>query len=284
MPNAADDKTPFWKMEGAGNDLVFLDALERPIPDPAETAKALCRRSFGVGADGLMLAEVSETVAAKIRMFNPDGTEDFCGNGMRCAAAWLVLTGHAPEGSVALESPKGFHRAEVAKASPRVCQVSVDLVKPRFAPADVPVDLPVPEALNYDLDVDGQALRVSSVSLGTAHTVVFVDDPPSDEEFLRISPKIETHPAFPERTSVLWVVLAAPERLEMRIWERHVGETLACGTGACAAHAVAHRLGLAGETAEIAAPGGTLRSHWDGQSPARSIGPARCVFRGWLVP
>ena len=269
---------PFTKMESAGNDLVVVDARERPLADPEAFARRVCARRFGVGGDGLMLLEPSNRAAALARMFNPDGTEDFCGNGLRCVAAWL----HARGEGGPLETPLALHETSVAPEGDGRYRVTVELLEPGFAPAEIPAAWKGDELTAERLDLGDAAFEISSCSVGTTHTIIFVDDLPDDASFERHSARIETHPLFPERTSVLWLRVPARDRIEMRIWERGVGETFACGTGACAAVVLATRLGKADGRAEVVTRGGRMTVEWDGHGAPRLTGPARVVYDGTL--
>ena len=269
----------FVKMEGAGNDLILMDARERPLAEPeAELARSACDRRTGVGGDGLMLLERSPTAEALARMFNPDGTEDFCGNGMRCVAAWLRPEG----GDVVIESPRGTHRAQVVARGAGAYDVTVELVTPCFTAEGIPARLPPEGALGYRLAVDGSQWTASSVSVGTTHTVVFLDGPLSDPAFEDFSPRIEHHPMFPERTSVLWCVARSSGMVDMRIWERGVGETMACGTGTCAVAVVGRSLGRTADRVTVRTAGGTMSAACPGRGPVTLTGPARALFRGVL--
>ena len=269
---------PFTKMEATGNDLVVVDARERALADPEAFARRVCARRFGVGGDGLMLLEPSDKAAVLTRMFNPDGTEDFCGNGLRCVAAWL----HSRGEPCALETPRGFHESVVIPEGEGRYTVTIDILKPGFAPAEIPATCEGDELIERRLDLGDAAFEISSCSVGTTHTVIFLDEPPEDAPFERNSARIETHPLFPERTSVLWLRAPARDRIEMRIWERGVGETFACGTGACAAVVLATRLGKVDGRAEVVTRGGSMTAEWDGRGPARLTGPARLVYDGTL--
>ncbi|HRU05984.1 MAG TPA: diaminopimelate epimerase [Candidatus Brocadiia bacterium] len=218
---------PFWKMEGAGNDLPLVDARAERRPETRDwpaLARRMCDRRFGVGGDGLMALEPSSRGAALARMFNPDGTEDFCGNGLRCVAAYLCHRGEGAD--VVIETPRGLHRARTTAAGAREYEVDVEIMEPRFDAAGVPA-LAQGEMVERVLDLRDVKRVATSVGMGTTHTVIFSGEEVSEAEFLRDSPRIETLALFPDRTSVLWARVVSPERVEMRIWERGVGETLA---------------------------------------------------------
>ena len=268
----------FMKAEGAGNDLIVVDGREVTLPDPSGAAVRLCERHTGVGGDGLMVVGRG----AFVRMFNPDGTEDFCGNGVRCVAAWLFARGEAEGNEMVLFSPQGRHAARVEREGARGFMVEVELVQPDFRAGAIPVAGAGPRVLEYPLAVDEWRRPVSCVRVGTAHTVVFVEEEPADEVFARVSARIERHEMFPERTNVLWCRVTGDDVIEMRVWERGVGETLSCGTGACAAAAVGRTLGRCGDRVEVAMRGGRGQTMWDGAGLVKLRGLVRLVFEGEL--
>jgi len=270
----------FAKVAGAGNDLVLVDARDDPLSDPASFARIVCERHFGVGGDGLMLLEPSSRAIARARMFNPDGTEDFCGNGMRCVAAYLKPDG----GKLDLESPLALHHAQVRAAPKATFEVTVDLVPPTLEPSGVPMVFDGERAVDFRLEVDDASWSASSVAVGTTHTVIYLKEPLSEADFKRYSPRIESHPLFPERTTVLWCVVVSPDKVEMRIWERGVGETLSCGTGTCAAVVVGRLLGVTSDRAAVLSAGGSMTAEWGGAGPVRLTGPARLLYEGRLAP
>ena len=284
---------PFIKVEAAGNDLVLVDARGRALPPLAELAVAICDRHFGVGSDGLLVIEEGGAASCEgssapsqgggklplMRMFNPDGTEDFCGNGLRCTALYLHLAELQGAREVFLMSREGRHAAVVEGCKGNGCICEVELVAPRFEPFQVPVSLNGPRVLNHPLLVAGRTLNISCVSTGSTHTVIFLGRDPEEELFARVSPALEKHPIFPERTSVLWCRAESRKRIHMRIWERGVGETLACGSGSAAA-VVGRELGLTDDAVEVATKGGVIEAKWNGKGPVRLRGPARIIFRG----
>jgi len=273
----------FAKVEGAGNDFVLLDCA-RALNLPAGIVRELCDRHFGVGGDGLLVIERNPPDAPFLRMFNPDGTEDFSGNGMRCAAAWLFSRGTASGGAVTIVSPRGRHRAEVNELGSNRFMVEVDLVKPDFAPSAVPAVTSLPRILEHPVEILGKKWPISVVSVGTAHTAIFTEGPVDESTFFEVSPLLERHAMFPERTSVLWCVVERLDRVIVRIWERGVGETFSCGTGACAVVAIGSALGRTARRVDVVARGGTLTAAWDGHGPVRLTGPARIVYTGTYRP
>lgn len=268
---------PFSKMHGAGNDFVVV-AEEAVLPFALpDLARRLCQRRFSIGADGLLVVGRGTRHAVRMRMFNPDGTEDMCGNGLRCVAKWATLRGLATDACFVVETIDGDKSVELFPDG----QVRVDLGRPRFEPAEIPVQAQKSPVMNLPVKLPHGTVEVTTLSAGTTHSVLFVKELPDDEHFLRDSPAIENHPLFPQRSSVLWTVVESPSRLRMRIWERGAGETLACGTGACAAAIAAQLHGLAGEEVEVHSPGGVLRVQWRPGLSVLLTGVADLVYEGF---
>lgn len=283
----------FLKMHGTGNDFVVLDALQNSLSkdfDFARAALKLCARGFGIGADGLLTLENAApgfpNCAARMRMWNPDGTEDMCGNGLRCIA-FLARERHLQTDDFLLQTLAGAREVCVKNAD----EIRVEMGAPRFTLSQIPMT-PAREyspqnengfAIEYDLPLDEKTISgVTSLSTGSAHTVVFADELPDENAFQRLSPRVENHLWFPERTSVMWAKMRSRDEIQLRIWERGVGETLACGTGACAAAVAAIVTDRADQDALIAVEsrGGTLRIAWHRERGITMQGAARLVYEG----
>lgn len=272
-------RLPFCKMEGVGNDFVLIEAQAAHGLDWSQLAQRLCHRPFGIGADGLLVLERGAHAPVRMRMFNPDGTEDFCGNGLRCAARYAYERGYVDAPEFTIETlggqlvPVQIHLREGA-----VDAISTRLPPPRFHPREIPALVDGEVIEDYPLAVAGRTVRIACVNTGTTHTVIFGDSLPDNALFLEVSPRIETHPMFPERTSVLWVVVGRDEA-RVRIWERGVGETLGCGSGAAAVAVLAHRAGWTDSAITVVSKGGALQvSHQpDG---VMLTGQANRVFTG----
>lgn len=272
MPDASPPGLPFTKMQAVGNDFVVVDEGEWPArANWSGAAIRLCDRHFGIGADGFIVVGPSAVADARMQFFNPDGTPDMCGNGLRCVVklvhernglsgeritrSWTAdnhkgVAQTVPERIPAsveqfglIETPVGLRRVNVEIGPSETGVIHTDMGTPQFAPPCLPMLLPDrADALNILLSLGGvRAVTVSVVNTGSTHAVLWVDELPSDALFFTVSPHIEYHPVFPQRTSVIWAKLyAAPgnlpyaNRADIRIWERGVGETLGCGTGACA--------------------------------------------------
>jgi diaminopimelate epimerase len=278
----------FAKMHGIGNDFVVIGALDgMPLREDelSEFACFVCDRHFGVGADGVIWILPSESADFKMRIFNPDGSEaEMCGNGIRCAAKWFYDRDYAKGETIRVETLAGLKTVWVQAKEGKAVAVTVDMGEPIFNPMQIPTTLGDDrEAIEVPLTVDGfETFTVSAVSMGNPHCVIFVSD--VDNFPVEVAgPKIERHPAFPQRTNVEFVQVVSESELKVRVWERGAGLTLACGTGACASLVVAARTGRTERKAKVHLPGGTLTIEWRDDNRVYMTGPAVEVFRGELV-
>ncbi|HEY8490180.1 MAG TPA: diaminopimelate epimerase [Dehalococcoidia bacterium] len=278
----------FTKMHGAGNDFVVVQAAGEER-DWARLATALCDRHFGVGADGLLLALPSERADVRMRMFNPDGTEsEMCGNGIRCLAKFAVERGLAAprDGTVTVETAPGVMACQLFGEGGRVERVRVSMGVPELAPSRIPVAFEGPPPVkDLPLSVDGASYLVTCVSMGNPHAVYFMETPVEEFPLETEGPKVERHPAFPRRVNFGVARVLDRARMELRVWERGAGATLACGSGACAAVVAARLHDLVDGRVDVRLPGGTLTIEWDGRGEVFMTGPATAVFEGeWLLP
>ncbi|MFO1454998.1 MAG: diaminopimelate epimerase [Steroidobacteraceae bacterium] len=278
-------KLAFTKMHGAGNDVIVFEesALPCGLPSRAQWRRLSDRRT-GIGFDQAMVLFAPRQPGTDVfyRIFNADGGEvEQCGNGARCVAEWLRLQGRARDGALAMDSPAG--RIDALLEAPG--QVSVNMGPPRFAPESLPF---LPEAgashahdsIWYTVELDGRRVEFAIASMGNPHAVLFVDDVAS-APVAELGAALQRHPVFPKSVNVGFLQVLDSTRVRLRVYERGVGETLACGTGACAAVAVGRKAGrLAGDVA-VELPGGTLRIRWEGDgAPVWMSGPAEVAFRG----
>lgn len=276
----------FHKLQGAGNDFVVLDLLDQPQQpsfDFAQAAQFLCDRHFGVGADGLLTLEAATTTdALQMRMWNPDGSEDMCGNGLRCVAALAWRQKHVAQPHFSVQTLAGSRQIEVLGSN----SMRAAMGQPIFTPSQVPVVLPSEreDAVNIEVTVDDEKFLATSLSTGSTHTIIFLERSLSEADFQRLGPRLEHHPLFPTRTSIMWAVPDGPNRFAIRIWERGVGETLACGTGACAVAVAAQVTGRATGTVEVESRGGVLKVDWSPGDEIFLTGPADYVFEGVWRP
>jgi diaminopimelate epimerase len=269
----------FTKMQGLGNDFVVIDAIRQRIELDAEQIRQLADRHFGIGCDQVLLVEpprVPET-AFHYRIFNADGTEvEQCGNGARCFARYVRDEGLAEADLIRVGTAAGAISLQLRADG----QVSVDMGVPRFAPAEIPL-LARSRAPAYDLGAGCRALRIGAVSMGNPHAVLSVSDDLEQAPVAELGPRIERDPLFPRGANVGFMQRQHAAAIRLRVWERGVGETLACGTGACAAMVIGRLWGELEERVEVSLPGGTLLIEWPGEgSPVTMTGPATRVFDG----
>jgi diaminopimelate epimerase len=273
----------FAKLHGAGNDFLIVDArsLERDWP---KLAVAICHRNLGAGADGLLLVRESPVAPLRMVLYNADGSEaEMSGNGMRCFVKYAVDRGLAqPEnGTLTVETLAGVLTTDITLEGGGVQSVRVGMGRPHFAPQEIPVAIEAePPIRDYPLNVDGQTISVTCLSMGNPHADHFIDTPVDEYPLLEIGPKVEHHPLFPRRVNFGVARVLARDRIEARVWERGVGETLACGTGVSAVFVAARLAGLAGDSAVVTQPGGDLAVQWDGEGEVYLSGPAVEVFEG----
>lgn len=273
----------FWKLESVGNDFLLVEGDQPALP---ELARFACDRRFGVGADGL-LAAWTDDGRMVLRMFNPDGTEDFCGNGIRCAVWHGLRSGWFGRDTEVRHFGRTVPARWAADGEGLVSPtIETDLGPSSWRPEDVPLAEGLPEFAPAVAEVEGERLELWSLSTGSTHTVVFCDSLPESPRFERLGRALEHHPAFPARTSVMFAAVLGQRHLRLRIWERGVGETLGCGSGTCAAaSAYLRKFGPRNSgNIRVESKGGVLsvRLHaWDGPIVLR--GQARCVFEGELT-
>jgi len=280
----------FTKMQGAGNDFVLIETSDSQY-DWSQVAVAMCDRHYGIGADGLLLLMPSDVADCRMRIFNSDGSEaEACGNGIRCLVKHFV--DGVPAGSrvqeISVETIAGVRRAIVYEKNRRVTKVKIDMGKPAFKEDDIPVRIKPEEGnivdikhmLSCSLNVDSRELPLNLVSMGNAHAVYFCEDPVSDFPLSRSGPKVERNKIFPRGVNFEVARVVNQKQIEARVWEKGVGETLACGSGACAILVAAQLHGYAGSKVDVQLPGGTLEIEWDGQGEVFLSGPAETVFTG----
>jgi diaminopimelate epimerase len=272
----------FTKMHGAGNDYVYVDCFREPMPhDPAGLSRAISDRHRGVGSDGLILICPSDKADARMRMFNADGSEaEMCGNGIRCVAKYLFDHGLVRKSALTVETGRGVLTLELEIQGGSARQVRVDMGEPILEGERVPTLLPGNPPINVPLTVADRTLTVTCLSMGNPHCVTYVDIPANDL-VLGLGPKIETHPLFPRRTNAEFVRINAPDDVTVRVWERGSGETMACGTGACAVAVAGVLSGRTQRRLVARLPGGDLRLHWsETDNHVYMTGPAVEVFSG----
>lgn len=274
-------RIPFAKMHGAGNDLIVIDCLEGdPVEDWESFARFALDRRLGIGGDQLLLIQPSRRADFFMGVRNPDGSRaEMCANGVRAFFKYLRDRGLTHEDALQIETLAGVVRPRWLGED----QVEVEMTRPVLEPEKIPTALPGPApVLDAAVEVCGQTLLVTPVSMGNPHCVVFVDDPES-ADLETLGPALENHPVFPQRANVELVACRSRDTLEQRTWERGTGETLACGSGACAAAVAAILSGRAERVLEIRLRGGTLGVRWPADdAPVWLSGPAAHVFDGEL--
>jgi len=273
----------FTKLQGTGNDFIVIDArdIER---DWERLAIEICDRHVGAGADGILLLRDSNEADLRMVLYNSDGSEaEMSGNGMRCFVKYAVDRGLATprDGLVRVETGAALLSTAATMRGGRVDSVRVGMGRPRFAPQDVPVAIEAkPPIIDYPLEVEGQTLAVTCLSMGNPHAVHLIDTPVERFPLEALGPKVEHHPLFPRRVNFGVARVLDRERMEARVWERGAGETLACGTGVSAAVVAARLHGLVSDRVEMRQSGGLVTLDWDGEGEVYLTGPVVEVYSG----
>jgi diaminopimelate epimerase len=275
----------FTKMHGIGNDYVYVNCFEEKLPaDVAKLAIEVSDRHTGIGGDGLILICPSEVADARMRMFNADGSEsEMCGNGIRCVAKYVFDHGISRKETLRIETGRGVLTLQCDVSGGRVQQVRVNMGQPILKSADIPTTLPGDPPIRQPLTVADRTFDVTCVSMGNPHCVTFVEEI-NDDWVLRIGPQVERHPAFPRRVNAEFIQVLSPTELRMRVWERGSGETLACGTGACAVAVAGVLAGVSERKVTIHLLGGDLQLEWADSGEVYMTGPAAEVFSGDYQP
>jgi diaminopimelate epimerase len=279
----------FSKFQATGNDFILVDAsnMER---DWAKLAQTICDRHFGVGADGLILVQNSSYCDLKMRIFNPDGSEaETCGNGLRCLAKYAIEKGLVRTTNLRIETLSGMRQAKAYMLGNKVSRVEVSMGMPKFQPEQIPVTLTTDAVasegkrspvITYQLTTNSYQLSVSLLSMGNPHAVSFVSEPVASFPLAEVGPKVERYPPFPQRINFEIAKVLSRGKIEARVWERGVGETLACGSGACAIAVAGQLHNYVDDVVDIILPGGTLTISWDRVGEVLLTGPVEEVFRG----
>ena len=270
----------FEKMQAAGNDYIYVNLFEERVDDPEELSRRLSDRHFGVGSDGLVLIGPDEVGDFSMRMFNADGSESaMCGNASRCVAKYLYERGLTSKKQIALNTKSGikYLSLTINPHSNKVETVRVNMGKALFSDSDLAT---IPEMVNYPLLVNGQKYLTTFVSMGNPHVAIFMEGI-DHLEIEKIGPQIEHHPFFPQRTNVEFIEIVDRTHMKMRVWERGSGETLACGTGACATLVAGVITNQCDPKALVQLRGGTLEIEWEADiNQVFLTGDAHFVFRG----
>ncbi len=281
-------KIDFVKMQGLGNDFILINCLNKPLGDSSflsYLAKKLCDRNFGIGLDGLILILPSANADLRMRIFNYDGSEaQMCGNGIRCFAKYVYENKLVKKNKFTVETLAGIIVPELKISNNRILGVKVNMGIPKLRRREIPMNgKDTPTVVNRTLKIDSEpTFKITCVSMGNPHCIIFVNDV-CDIQVDKIGPKIENHLLFPEKTNVEFIHILNRKEMNFRVWERGVGETLACGTGACAALVAAVLNDKTDREATIHLPGGDLDILWSDDGNIYMTGPAEFVFKGEMV-
>lgn len=271
----------FTKMHGIGNDYVYVNCFQETVENPSEMAVFVSDRHFGIGSDGLILIKPSDTADAKMEMYNADGSQGaMCGNGIRCVAKYMYDYGITDKTSICVETKSGIKYLDLTVENGKVTTVKVNMGAPVLRAKDIPVSYDKEEVIDQPVEVDGRVWNITCVSMGNPHAITYVDDV-KNLEIEKIGPGFENHKIFPDRVNTEFVRVIDRKTVEMRVWERGSGETLACGTGACATAVACILNGLTEDEVTVKLLGGDLKIFWDRKKNlVYMTGSAVTVFDG----
>ncbi len=271
----------FTKMQGLGNDYVYVNCMEQMVEDAAETARRVSDRHFGIGSDGLILICPSDKADFEMRMYNADGSRgEMCGNGIRCVGKYVYDYGLTDKTSLSVETLGGIKHLFLEVEDGKVSLVKVDMGPAILEPEKIPVTAEGSRVVDEPLQVDGKTFRMTCVSMGNPHAVIYVDDV-QGMDLEKTGPSFENHERFPNRINTEFAHVLDRNTVEMRVWERGSGETLACGTGACAVAVASILNGYTEDQVTVRLLGGDLKIEWDREAnKVYMSGPAEVVFDG----
>ena len=273
----------FTKMQGIGNDYVYVNCFEETVQDPSAVARFVSDRHFGIGSDGLILIKPSDTADCEMEMYNLDGSQGaMCGNGIRCVAKFVYDKGIVRKKNLSIDTKSGIKYLSLTVKNGKVSTVEVNMGSPVLLANQIPVVSDTEQVIDHPLDVNGKTYRITAVSMGNPHAIVYMDDL-ENLDINTLGPQFENHLAFPDRINTEFVKVIDRHTLQMRVWERGSGETLACGTGACAVAVASVLNGLVDEDRPVTVKllGGDLQIFWNRQEDlVYMTGPAVTVFEG----
>lgn len=271
----------FTKMEGLGNDYVYVNCFKETVEDPKRVAIKVSDRHFGIGSDGLILIKPSEVADFCMDMYNADGSQsEMCGNGIRCVAKYVYDYGLTDKTSISVETLAGIKYLDLQIEDGKAVQITVNMGQPELIAKNVPVKSDKEKVIDEPIVVGGKEYRMTCVSMGNPHCIVFVDDT-ANFPLEEVGPLFESHEVFPNRVNVEFVQVLDEKTLNMRVWERGSGETLACGTGTCATVVASCLNGHTGDDVTVHLLGGDLHIRWDREENlVYMTGPAKVVFDG----
>lgn len=277
-------KLKFTKMHGIGNDYVYVNCFKETVDDPVQAAITVSDRHFGIGSDGLILIKPSDVADGKMEMYNADGSQGaMCGNGIRCVAKYMYDYGLTDKTSISVETKSGIKYLDLTVKDGKVETVKVNMGTPILKSTDIPVASDMEQVIDQPIEVDGKTWKITCVSMGNPHAITYIDDV-KNLEIEKIGPKFENHEMFPDRVNTEFVRVIDRHTVEMRVWERGSGETLACGTGACAVAVSSILNGLTEDEVTVKLLGGDLKIFWDRtENKVYMTGSATTVFDGEIT-
>lgn len=271
----------FTKMQGLGNDYVYVNCFKETIENPPEMAKKVSNRNFGIGSDGLIMINPSDVADFEMEMYNADGSRsEMCGNGIRCVGKYVYDYGLTEKEHISVETLAGIKYLDLTVEDGKVKLVKVDMGNPELVPANIPIVADGDRVIDEPINVNGTEYRMTGVSMGNPHAVVYVEDV-KGLDIEKIGPAFENHERFPNRVNTEFVKVLDQNIVEMRVWERGSGETMACGTGACAVAVACILNGLTEDKVTVKLLGGDLQIEWDKEADkVYMTGPAEVSFDG----
>jgi diaminopimelate epimerase len=271
----------FTKMQGIGNDYVYVNCFEETIDNPNQIARQVSDRHFGIGSDGLILIKPSSIADFKMEMYNADGSQgEMCGNGIRCVAKYVYDYQLTDKTQISIETLAGIKYLELTVENDKAVRIKVNMGSPELYPVNIPVEAEGETVINQPIDVENTTYLMTCVSMGNPHAVIYMEDV-KGLNIEKIGPKFENHKRFPKRINTEFARIIDRKTIEMRVWERGSGETLACGTGACATAVASILNGYTEDEVTIRLLGGDLIIQWDRENNTVFMtGPAEIVFEG----
>lgn len=272
----------FTKMHGLGNDYVYVNCFEEKVTEPEKVSRFVSDRHFGIGADGLILIQPSDKADFEMAMYNADGSRgEMCGNGIRCVGKYVYDYGLTDKTQIRIDTLAGVKYLDLMLEDGKVSRVKVDMGAPCLAAAEIPVTADTEQVIQAPLVVEGRTYEITAVSMGNPHCVIFLEEDVRELDLEAFGPAFENHPRFPRRINAEFVNVIDESTLRMRVWERGSGETLACGTGACATAVAAILNGKSGHKVTVQLLGGDLEIAWaGGDASVFMTGSAVTVFDG----
>ncbi len=274
----------FTKMHGIGNDYVYVNGFEEKVENKPEVAKMVSDRHFGIGSDGIIFINPSDKADFEMEMYNSDGSRaEMCGNGIRCVAKYVYDFGLTNKEKISIDTLAGVKYLDLKVENGKVSEITVDMGEPELVAKNIPIISENEKVISEDITVDGRTYQITGVSMGNPHAIVYYDGI-QDMKIEEIGPKFECHERFPRRINTEFVEVIDRSHVSMRVWERGAGETLACGTGACAVAVACVLNGLTETEVRVTLLGGDLTIRWDKESNhVFMTGPAETVYTGEIL-